>query len=163
MKKWIGILLAIGFLLPFSACSPKASEETLPPTPNEESKEESEIVADEIYLKIKEHKITVQLERNAATEAFVERLKQGEITYSASDYGGFEKVGQLEQPLPRSDRQMTAEAGDVMLYLGDRIVLFYGSNAWSYTKLGRVTGVSAEEWKGILTSENPLTVTISYQ
>ncbi len=114
---------------------------------------------DTIYLKIGTHKITVKLEKNSATKALAELLSEGDISYTAHDYGGFEKVGDLGHTLPREDKQMTTEAGDVILYSGDQIVLFYGSNSWSYTKIGKMQG-TADEIKEILTQNNPVTVTI---
>ena len=116
--------------------------------------------AEMIFLTIGSRNISVKLEKNVATSALAEILKGGDISYTAHDYGGFEKVGSLGQTLPRDDRQMTAEAGDVVLYAGDQIVLFYGSNAWSYTKLGRVQGISAEVWKDLLTQTDSVTVTL---
>ena len=118
-------------------------------------------VNDEIFLTIGSRKISVKLEKNAAVAALIERLQEGDITYTASDYGGFEKVGSLGDPLPRSDTQMTTQPGDVILYAGDQIVLFYGSNSWSYTKLGRVQDISAEEWRNLLTQIDPVSVKIS--
>lgn len=79
-----------------------------------------------------------ELEDNDATRALVELLREGPVTYMASDYGGFEKVGSIGSVLPASDAQMSAEPGDVMLYQGDTIVIFYGSNSWAYTRIGRI-------------------------
>ena len=59
----------------------------------------------------------------------------------ADDYGGFEKVGSLGFSMPRSDERITTSSGDVMLYQGDNIVIFYGSNSWAYTPLGRIEGL----------------------
>ena len=47
-------------------------------------------------------------------------------------------MGALGQDLPTSDRQTTTRAGDIVLYQGNQIVIFYGSNAWSYTRLGKI-------------------------
>ncbi len=128
-------------------------------TPNE-NEEESEM-PEAVYLTINEHKICVKLEKNSAVEALVQLLKQGDITYTASDYGGFEKVGSLGHTIPHSDVQMTTQAGDVILYNGDQIVLFYGSNSWRYTKLGRMQGISMTELKDVLTKSKTITVKIS--
>lgn len=130
--------------------------------PNETENEEEQFM-DTIYLTIGTHKIPVKLEENAATKALVELLKEGDITYTAHDYGDFEKVGDLGHTLPHSDKQMTTETGDVILYLGNQIVLFYGSNSWSYTKLGKMQGFSAAELYAILTESNPISVKISLQ
>lgn len=120
-------------------------------------------ITDTIYLTIGSHRIAVKLEKNEATVALAEILKQSDITYTASDYGGFEKVGDLGYTLPRSDKRMTTEVGDVILYSGNQIVLFYGSNSWSYTKLGKMNGYSASELKEILTEFNPVSIKISLQ
>lgn len=116
----------------------------------------------DIYLAVGGDKICVKLENNGAAVALLKLLEQGEITYTASDYGGFEKVGSLGFSLPADDSWLTAEAGDVMLYTGNQIVLFYGSNAWSYTRIGRVRGISEERLREILTRQNPVTVKISF-
>lgn len=89
------------------------------------------------------------LAENSAAGALVELLRQGDITYTADDYGGFEKVGSLGHTLPKSDTKITTQAGDVMLYLGNQIVMFYGSNSWSYTRLGRIEGYSATELQSL--------------
>ena len=89
-----------------------------------------------MYITIEGKTMTVQLEDNSATRELIELLQQASITYTARDYGGFEKVGELGHSLPTSNEQITTQAGDVILYSGSQIVLFYGSNSWSYTRLG---------------------------
>jgi hypothetical protein len=103
---------------------------------------------------------TATLSDNVATEAFRELLGDGAITIRMSDYGGFEKVGALPQSLPTANEQITTVAGDIMLYQGNNIVMFYGSNSWSYTRLGRFDGLSTSELKTFLGSGN-VDVTIS--
>ncbi len=153
-------LVACGSKEEHSSPEQTATEnEQLPEEPNKNKNEEEQFV-DTIYLTVGTHKITVKLEENTATKALAELLKEGDISYTASDYGGFEKVGSLGFSLPHSDTQITTEAGDMVLYCGNQIVLFYGSNTWEYTKLGKMQG-SADEIKEILTESNPITVTIS--
>ena len=119
-------------------------------------------MTEKIYFTINQNKFAVTLEKNSATKALVELLKSGNITYIADDYGGFEKVGGLGHTLPRSDRQLTTQAGDVMLYLGNQIVMFYGSNSWSYTKLGKIEGYSTQQLRTLLAAgSGTVTVTIS--
>ena len=65
-------------------------------------------------------------------------LEEGPLTLNLADYGGFEKVGSLGTGLPASDSQTITKSGDIVLYNGDQIVIFYGSNSWSYTRLGRI-------------------------
>lgn len=81
---------------------------------------------------------TATLENNAAVDALVAMLESGPITIQMSDYAGFEKVGALGASLPTSSSQTTTQAGDIVLYQGDQIVIFYGSNSWNYTRLGRI-------------------------
>ncbi len=145
--------LTICLLFLFAACGGSLA----PPADTEEPTGNAE----ELFLTIGSRKISVKLETNAAAAALVGILEEGDITYTAHDYGGFEKVGDLGRTLPRSDTQMTAGAGDVILYSGDQIVLFYGSNSWSYTKLGTMQGLSAAEVEEILTAGDEITVTIS--
>ncbi|MDB7817620.1 cyclophilin-like fold protein [Intestinimonas butyriciproducens] len=76
----------------------------------------------------------------------------------AERYGGFEQVGSLPQNLTRNDVQITTEAGDIVLYSGNSIVLFYGSNTWAYTKLGHIEDLPAENLKTLLDVEQ---VTVS--
>jgi hypothetical protein len=65
-------------------------------------------------------------------------------------YGGFEQVGSIGTSLPRNDVQTTTEAGDIVLYSGNQIVVFYGSNSWAYTRLGKVTDKSKAEMSELL-------------
>ena len=86
------------------------------------------------------------LEKNAAASALAKRLREGAVTYTANDFSGFEKVGEpLEFSLPRADTYIEAQPGDAVLYQGNRIVLFYGGNGWSYTRIGRLEGLSLSE------------------
>lgn len=107
-----------------------------------------------MYLYINANKLEVTLAKNSAVDALVELLKQGDITYTANDYGGFEKVGSLGHSLPTENSQITTQAGDVILYSGNQIVLFYGSNSWSYTRLGKINGYSVAELRALLGAGN---------
>ena len=80
-----------------------------------------------ILLKVGGNTMTATLADNEATRELTELLKQGDMTISMSDYGGFEKVGALPQSLPTSNTQITTMPGDIMLYQGDQLVIFYGS------------------------------------
>ena len=107
-------------------------------------------MTDKIQLTISGTTLPVIIEDNVATRALVAALREGAITYTARDYGGFEKVGALGRSLPTSDTDITTQAGDVILYNGDNIVLFYGSNSWSYTRLGRIEYSTMDELKDFL-------------
>lgn len=111
-----------------------------------------------IQLQVNGRTFTATLEQNDAARALAQRLAEGAITLRLQNYGGFEKVGPLGESLPASDRQTTTHAGDIVLYQGDQIVLFYGSNSWSYTRLGRVNDLTG--WADALGSGD-VTVTFS--
>lgn len=74
----------------------------------------------------------------------------GYFTVDMSDYGSFEKVGSLERSLPTNDQSITTEAGDVILYQGNQITIYYDTNTWNFTRLGKVQGLSAVELKEVL-------------
>ena len=115
---------------------------------------DSEVMAQtmtqKMYITIDGKTLSVELVDNAATQTLVAALQEGDITYEAHDYGGFEKVGALGRSLPTSDTQTTTQAGDVILYNGNQIVLFYGSNSWSYTRLGHMEYSSQAELESFL-------------
>jgi hypothetical protein len=82
------------------------------------------------------------------------------LTVRMSMYGGFEQVGAIGQSLPREDRQTVTAPGDIVLYSGDQIVVFYGSNSWAYTRLGRITDQTPEQMKALL-GNGDVTITLS--
>lgn len=98
-------------------------------------------------LKVNNHSLKVNLAENAATEALLTRLQNGPITYRALDYGGFEKVGALGFTLPSNDTQITTEPGDIMLYTSNQLCIFFDSNSWQYTRIGKIEGMTAEQLK----------------
>ena len=77
----------------------------------------------------------VTWEDNDSTAALRELLP---LTIQMSMYGGFEQVGPIGQSIIRDDRQTVTDSGDIVLYSGNQIVVFYGSNSWTYTRLGHV-------------------------
>lgn len=103
---------------------------------------------------------TATLEENTAVDALVEMMEQGSVTIEMSDYSGFEKVGPLGTSLPTSNQQTTTHAGDIVLYQGNQIVMFYGSNSWSYTRLGHIDDLTG--WEEALGSGD-VTVTFSLE
>ena len=101
---------------------------------------------------------TATLEDNAAVDALVEWMESGPLVIQMRDYAGFEKVGPLGTSLPTSNSQTTTQAGDIVLYQGNQIVIFYGSNSWSYTRLGRIDDLTG--WTEAL-GDGDVTVTFS--
>lgn len=100
------------------------------------------------------------LEENEAVVSFVEMMRENPVSIQMSDYSGFEKVGSLGTSLPVNNSQTTTHAGDIVLYNGNQIVIFYGSNSWSYTRLGHVDDLTG--WEEALGSGD-VTVTFSLE
>lgn len=98
-------------------------------------------------LKVNNSTMKVKLSDNAATKALVERLKEGTITYNAYDYGGFEKVGALGFSLPSNDTYITTEPGDIMLYTSNQLCIFFDSNSWEYSPIGKIEGMTKQQLK----------------
>ncbi|MCM1560558.1 MAG: cyclophilin-like fold protein [Butyrivibrio sp.] len=136
--------------------SESTGAEEMEPEPEPAGTEEMEddaVETDQLYIKVGENTLTAVLEDNESAEALKELLAGEPLTISASNYGGFEKVCSLGAKLPRNDSQTTTHAGDICLYNGNQIVIFYGSNSWAYTRLGRVSDVDEADLETILSGE----------
>ena len=107
-------------------------------------------VNDSVKVQINDNIFDIELENNSAAQELIKELKKGNITVNATEYGGFEKVGELGFSLPASDENINTEPGDIVLYQGDKVSLFYGSHSWSYTKLGKIDNISSNELKEVL-------------
>ena len=107
---------------------------------------------DLVKVKINDEVFDVKLENNSATQELIKELKKGNVTVNASEYGGFEKVGELGFSLPTNDENVETNSGDIVLYQGDKISLFYGSHSWSYTKLGKIDNFDSNKLKEVLGS-----------
>ena len=167
MKVVYDIIKGLGaamLLLALLACEKPLLSEVAPAHDEEENGQQTTDtqMPDQIQITIAGKMLIVKIENNSATQALVGALREASITYTASDYGGFEKVGALGRSLPTSDTRITTQPGDVILYSGAQIVLFYGSNTWSYTRLGRIQYSSTEELKSFLKAgEGDVSVTLS--
>ncbi len=113
-----------------------------------------------IVFTIGETELTATLVDNSATKALADRLKESPVTINMSDYGGWEKVGSFGFDLPTSNEQITAQPCEFVLYQGNQLVIFYGSNSWSYTRLGKIDDVTQERLIEIL-GTGSVTVTLS--
>ena len=85
------------------------------------------------------------LEDNSSAQAFIDKLNSGGIDVDMHDYGSFEKVGNLPWNLPRNDEQITTEPGDIILYQGNQITVYYDRNSWNFTRLAKITGATRDE------------------
>ncbi len=128
----------------------------LTPALNEET--ENPDMVNKMKVQIGEYTFTATLEENEAVNELIEMMKEGPVVLDLDDYSGFEKVGSLGKSLTRSDKQTTTENGDIVLYSGNNIVIFYGSNSWSYTRLGKIDDLT--DWENAL-GNGSVTVTLS--
>lgn len=103
--------------------------------------------------------LRVKWENNSSVSALKELAAGGNLTIKAHQYGGFEQVGSLPQRIESNDVHMTAEPGDIMLYSSNSVVVYYGTNTWSYTKLGHIENLSEAELQELLSGE---TVTLTF-
>ncbi len=103
-----------------------------------------------IVLTVNGKSMNITLADTEAAHKLKSFVEESPVTVRMNDYGGFEKVGELPWSLPTSNRQLSTVPGDVMLYQGNNIVIFYGTNSWSYTPLGRIEGVTSDEIRSFL-------------
>ena len=155
MKKVALVIIMVILVCLLSACPTQGDN-------NPDNNGQGEEGVTKMYITIYENKLEVQLENNSSVKALVELLKQGNITYTADDYGGFEKVGNINHSLPTNNTSITTEAGDVVLYQGNQICIMVGSNSWSYTRIGKINGYSASQLKSLVgTGKGRTEVTLS--
>lgn len=96
------------------------------------------------------HMLTATLADNSSATAFYQLLQKEAVTIKMSDYGNFEKVGSLGTTLPRNDSQITTQAGDIILYQGNQITIYYDKNSWNFTRLGKIDNITQAQLKKIL-------------
>lgn len=108
-------------------------------------REEENMDQNQFYITAGETVFTADFCDNSSAEAFRELLADGPLTIDMHDYGNFEKVGEIGSTLPANDEQITTEPGDVILYLGTSITIYYDTNSWNFTRLGKIRDVSKEE------------------
>ena len=115
---------------------------------------------EEMKLFIGDTEVSVLWEQNAAVADLEEAVNEEPIVIEMSMYGGFEQVGSIGRNLLRDDKQTTTSPGDLVLYNGNQLVVFYGSNSWSYTRLGKIQNLSEAELKELL-SNGDVTIRIA--
>ena len=123
--------------------------------------EEPTFAASEMKMIINNTPVTVVWEDNESVSALKEAVKNASLTIQMSMYGGFEQVGSLNMTLPRNDTRITTQPGDIVLYSGDQMVVFYDSNTWAYTRLGHINDKTPDELTALLSNGN-VTITITY-
>ena len=108
----------------------------------------------EFIIEVNNRELIVKIEDNSSSKALIEKLKEGNIIVNANENNNFEKVGEFGFSLPRNDKQITTKPGDVILYQGNNICLYYNTNTWDFTKIGEVINVDSNELKNILGTKN---------
>ncbi|WP_022770844.1 cyclophilin-like fold protein [Butyrivibrio sp. NC2007] len=172
MKKNIIIsAICVAMMLSISACSDegKASNEdqnmksVTSQSENvdvESSENKMEVRETAMTMTIGDTKVNVDWEANSSVDALKELVSSGPLSIDMSMYGGFEQVGSIGQSLPREDKQTTTASGDIVLYSGNQLVVFYGSNSWAYTRLGHISDKTDAEIEALL-SKGDVTITLS--
>ena len=99
---------------------------------------------------------------NSSTQALMAQLQQGDITYQASDYGSFEKVGALGYSFPQNNEYIVTEPGDLILYQGSALCIYYAQNSWDFTRIGKLDGMTQQQVKDFVKAGGgSVTVTLS--
>ena len=155
MKRLFAFLISV-FLLASTSCANGSK--------GIKSSDKGEVTDMKISIQITSdsgnHKLTATLADNSSATAFYQLLEKGPLTVDMHDYGSFEKVGSLGTSLPRNDTQITTTAGDIILYQGNQITIYYDTNSWNFTRLGKVvstgstTSITQAELKKILGKGN---------
>ena len=136
----------------FTCCSKENNEAT------------AQTMTQKVFITIDGVTKTATLVENAATQELVTRLQQAPVTVTLNSSGGFEIWGALGFSLPTSNEQVNAQSGDIVLYNGSNICMFYGTNSWSYTRLGNIDRLSESELRTFLKAgESNISVTLSME
>ena len=140
--------------MPQETAASAADEAPSPQQPQVEEQLQEEQPQEEhtLQMTIGNTPVSVAWEDNDAVDALTELCRSGTLTIAMSMYGGFEQVGSIGASLPTNDVQTTTTAGDIVLYSGDQMVVFYGSNSWAYTRLGHITDKTQRELTQLLSN-----------
>ena len=157
MKKLTILLLISALLVALAACSGAEAQKETPATDKEENQMDGTL-----KMQIADTDVSVEWEDNESVVALRKLAQDGPITVQMSMYGGFEQVGYIGTELPRNDTQAVTQSGDIVLYSGDQIVVFYGSNSWAYTQLGHIIDKTDEEMAQLL-SNGDVVITLSLE
>lgn len=152
MKKAVAVILLLIMIFTLNACTETSDEtETASAVNNEtaqtteEAQSEEQINEMKVIIDMNGKTFTATLEDNVAAKELYEIIRTEGLTVEMSDYSGFEKVGSLGRTLTADDKQTRTKSGDIVLYNGSQLVMFYGTNSWSYTRLGKIDDLSGWE------------------
>ena len=137
-------------MLLFACCTPK-NEVTAQTT-----------MTQKLYLTINGTTMSATLVDNSSTQALVAALQAADIVYEAHDYGNFEKVGPLGQSFPQNNEDITTTAGDLILYQGSNLCIYYAQNTWDFTRIGHIDGATSDNIRAFVNAGGGnVTVTLS--
>lgn len=178
-KIFIAFSIIAAMLLALTACSGKGAEETTaektaplstsgviaePENGAESSTEADELVPENsavpVYIRIGDTVLTVLPSGNSSADALIALLERGDIALDMRDNGGFEKVAELERSLPTNDIPLAAGPGDLILYNGNTVCLYYGENMYSLTRLGKIQNTDEETLRSLL-GDGDVSITFS--
>lgn len=167
MIKKYTFLLAVAILFSMAIACSGEENEFVPNETNDSNlvdeatdTKEDNINANTMHIKVGDTTLTVALVDNSSVDALVNALSEAPITINMRDYGNMEKVGSLGRDFPRNDEPITTEAGDVILFQGSALVIYYAPNSWTFTRLGKIENITQEKLKNVLGDGN-VTVTLS--
>ena len=137
-------------MLLFACCTPK----------NEVTAQQT--MTQKLYLTINGTTMAATLVDNSSTQALVAALQTADIVYEAHDYGNFEKVGPLGQSFPQNNEDITTTAGDLILYQGSNLCIYYATNTWDFTRIGHIDGATSDNIRAFVNAGGGnVTVTLS--
>lgn len=139
-----------------NTAQPEEAPQTQEPQESENEKENSNMLT----IRIGDRTLTADLENNSSAEALKELLSKGSLTLNMSDYGGMEKTAALPEKLPQNNESINTDAGDLILYQGNIITIYYDTNSWSLTRLGKINNITKSELQEIL-GKGDVSVTFS--
>jgi len=158
-------LLSIIAVIPLLSCSPLSPDIPSDSSTENGDKTETENTGSDmgkLLISNGKETITATFSDNSSAKAFADRLSKGPVVVDMSDYGGFEKVGSLGFSLPTNDKRITTKPGDVILYQGNQITIYYDQNTWSFTLMAHVDGLNQQQLKDFL-GKGDVKITFSLQ
>ncbi len=174
MKKMNYLLLLLALAFTITACGNSRDEENpdgkpkinrselMQPDTGSGEAQEQEVTEMKMKIQVGDTTFTATLEENSSVDALKELMSDGPLTLNMSDYAGMEKGADLGVELPQNNEQMNTQAGDIILYQGRTLVIYYDTNSWSLTSIGKIDNVDTENLKAVL-GTGDVTVTLSLE
>lgn len=171
LKKLPLVLIVLMMLSILAACEGGKERSPEKPVQKEtESIENDEAVAlvpnvdkqQMLKIEVNDTLLYAEFEDNSSAEALKEKLRKESLELDMHDYGGFEKVAALPWDLPENNETITTQAGDVILYQGNELTIYYDTNTWNLTRVARIQGTDSNILKDLL-GEGDVKITLSLE